>query len=200
MEEAARLLAEAGWTRGKDGLLHKDGQPFEFTILVNQGNDQRIKIAVIIQSHLKKLGITAKIRTVEWTVFLNDFISKGFFDTMILGWSTTLDPDPHSVWHSDNAVPGGLNFIGYKNAEVDALIEEGRSSFDLGVRKRCYDRVQEILHDEQPYAFLYVPYALPAVHKRFHGLEPVPVMGVDHNLPEWWVPENEQIYRNLLKP
>lgn len=200
MDEAARLLAEAGWSRGKDGLLAKDGQRFEFTILVNQGNEQRTKIAVIIQSQLKKLGITAKIRAVEWSAFLSEFVYKGFFDALILGWSTTLDPDLHSVWHSDNAFPGGLNFVGYKNDEVDALIEEGRSTFDQNVQKRCYDRVQEILHEEQPYAFLYVPYSLPAVHKRFRGLEPVPIMGVGHNLPEWWVPAPEQIYRNLFKP
>lgn len=200
MEEAARLLAEAGWSRDQSGLLTKGGQRFEFTILVNQGNEQRTKIAVIVQSQLKRLGITAKIRAVEWSAFLNEFVNKGFFDALILGWSTTLDPDLHSVWHSDNAFPGGLNFIGYKNDEVDALIEKGRSTFDKDERKRCYDRIQEILHDEQPYAFLYVPYALPAVHKRFRGLEPVPVMGLDHNLPEWWVPANEQLYRNLLKP
>lgn len=200
MEAAARLLAEAGWLPGKGGMLHKDGIPFEFTILVNQGNEQRTKIAVIVQSQLKRLGISAKIRAVEWSAFLSEFVNKGFFDAIVLGWSTTLDPDLHSVWHSSNAFPGGLNFIGYKNEEVDALIEEGRSTFDQAVRKRCYDRIQEILHAEQPYAFLYVPYALPAVHKRFRGLEPVPVMGVDHNLPEWWVPAEEQLYRNLLNP
>ena len=200
MDEAARLLAEAGWIKDKNGLLTKGGQRFEFTILVNQGNEQRTKIAVIVQSQLKKLGITAKVRTVEWAAFVNEFLNKGFFDALILGWSTTLDPDLHSVWHSDNAFDGGLNFVRYKNEEVDALIEEGRSTFDQEIQKRCYDRIQEILHEEQPYAFLYVPYALPAVHKRFRGLEAVPIMGVDHNLPEWWVPENEQIYRNLLKP
>lgn len=200
LQAAERLLAEAGWARGPDGLLRKDGRRFEFTILVNQGNEQRTKIAVIIQSQLKRLGITAKVRAVEWSAFLNEFVYKGYFDALILGWSTTLDPDLHSVWHSENSFAGGLNFIAYKNAEVDALIEEGRSTFDQDLRKRCYDRIQEILHEEQPYAFLYVPYALPAVHKRFRGLAPAPVLGVDYNLPEWWVPTDEQIYRNLLLP
>lgn len=200
MAEAERLLADAGWTRDRKGFLVKDGHRFEFTILVSQGSDQRTKMAVIIQSQLKKLGITAKIRSVEWTAFLGEFVEKGFFDAVLLGWTVPQDPDLYNVWHSDNAVPGGLNFIGYKNAEADALIMEGQRTFDRAVRKRCYDRVQEILHEEQPYAFFYVPYSIQAVHKRFYGLDPVPVMGIDHNLPEWWVPSNEQIYRNLLIP
>ncbi len=200
LEKASALLSQCGWRKGADGLLTKDGQPFEFTILVNQGNEQRAKIAVIIQSQLKKLGITANIRAVEWAAFLNDFLNKGFFDALILGWSSTLDPDLHSVWHSSNSFAGGLNFIGYSNAEVDELIEEGRSTFNDDVRKKCYDRIQEILHDEQPYSFFYVPYSFSAISKRFKGLEPVPVMGIEHNLPEWWVPANQQLYRNLLQP
>lgn len=200
LDKAAALLKDAGWAYGPDGVLVKDGQRFEFTILVNQGNEQRSKIAIIIQSQLKKIGIIANIRAVEWTVFLNEFVNKGFFDAIILGWSSALDPDLHSVWHSSNSFEGGLNFVRFENAEVDELIEEGRSTFDQDIRKRCYDRIQEILHDEQPYSFLYVPYALSAVSKRFKGLDPVPIMGVEHNLPAWWVPLEQQLYRNLLQP
>ncbi|MDR2050176.1 MAG: peptide-binding protein [Deltaproteobacteria bacterium] len=199
-EAASALLAECGWRKGPDGLLTRDGRPFEFTILVNQGNEQRTKIAVIIQSHLKRLGVVAHIRTVEWAAFLNDFVNKGYFDALILGWSTTLDPDLHSVWHSSNSFEGGLNFVGFSNVEVDELIEAGRSTFDEEARKKYYGRIQEILHEEQPYMFLYAPYAFSAVHRRFQGLDPVPVLGVEHNLPEWWVPEERQLYRNLLKP
>ncbi|MDR2503559.1 MAG: peptide-binding protein [Deltaproteobacteria bacterium] len=199
-EAAAAILAENGWKKGRDGVLVKDGRRFEFTLLVNQGNEQRSKAAVIIQSHLKKLGIVVRIRTVEWAAFLNDFVHKRYFDALLLGWSTTLDPDLHSVWHSSNDFEGGLNFIGFSNAEADALIETGRGSFDLTLRKKCYDRIQEILHEEQPYLFLYVPYSFAAVHRRFRGLDPAPIMGVEYNLPEWWTPPQQQLYRNLLEP
>lgn len=197
---AAALLAACGWVKGRDGVLTRAGQRFEFTILVNQGNEQRVKAAVIIQNQLKKLGVIAHIRAVEWAAFLNDFVHKRHFDALILGWSTTLDPDLHSVWHSSNDFEGGLNFVGFRNAEADALIEAGRSTFDRAERKRCYDRVQEILHEEQPYMFLYAPYVFSAVQRRFQGLEPVPVLGVDHNLPEWWTPYDRQLYRELLQP
>ncbi|MDP3427305.1 MAG: peptide-binding protein, partial [Humidesulfovibrio sp.] len=73
---AKRLLAEAGWTRRTpDGpLADKDGLPFAFTILTNQGNSQRIKTAIIVQSRLAALGIKVEIRTVEWAAFVKEFV------------------------------------------------------------------------------------------------------------------------------
>ncbi len=199
---ARALLAECGWTRaGKDGILINDkGARFSFTILTNQGNEQRIKAATVIQSDLREIGVEANIRTVEWAVFIKEFVDKGFFDAVILGWSITQDPDPYDVWHSERAgVPGGLNFINYKNAEVDRLIDEARSTLDQDKRKVLYDRFQEILHDEQPYCFLYVPYSLPAVQRRFRGIEPAPA-GITYNFIRWWVPKTEQLYRAQLQP
>lgn len=73
----AGCWTEAGWKKNKDGLLERDGKPFLFTILVNQGNDSRIKAAIIIQSQLKALGITVHIRTVEWAAFIKEFVNKG---------------------------------------------------------------------------------------------------------------------------
>ena len=193
VDEARRLLDEAGWKKNKDGLLERDGKPFLFTILVNQGNDSRIKAAIIIQSQLKALGITVHIRTVEWAAFIKEFVNKGHFDAIILAWTITLDPDIYDVWHSSRAKPGGLNFTGYRNAEVDELLVEARSMTDQDRRKELYDRVQEILDAEQPYCFLYVPYALPIVQARFQGIKPA-LNGIMYNFDRWWVPKDLQRY------
>ena len=193
VDEARRLLDEAGWKKDKDGLLERDGKPFLFTILVNQGNDSRIKAAIIIQSQLKALGIAVHIRTVEWAAFIKEFVNKGHFDAIILAWTITLDPDIYDVWHSSRAKPGGLNFTGYRNAEVDELLVEARSMTDQDRRKELYDRVQEILDAEQPYCFLYVPYALPIVQARFQGIKPA-LNGIMYNFDRWWVPKDLQRY------
>ena len=194
---ALALLAEAGWKPGRKGLLEKDGRPFSFTLLVNQGNTERIKAATILQSQLKPLGIEVKVRVLEWTAFINEFVMKGYFDAVILGWNITMDPDIFDVWHSSRI--GGLNFINYANPEVDDLLEQARSTFNREIRKKCYDRIQEILHEEQPYCFLYVPYSFTAMAKRFKGIEEAPA-GIEHNLIRWWVPETDQLYRNFLQP
>ncbi len=190
---ARALLAAAGWRPNAAGLLEKDGRPFAFTILTNQGNEIRVRTAEIIQRRLSEIGINVKIRTVEWAAFLKEFIDKGRFEAVILGWNTGLDPDQHDIWHSSKTRTGELNFIHYKNPEVDALLEEGRHTFDREKRRKAYFRFQEVLAEDQPYTFLFVPDALPAISKRFRGIKPAPA-GIDYNFHKWYVPKGEQKY------
>ena len=188
---AAALLKEAGFVPGKDGILIKDGKPFSFTIMTNQGNDQRLKCALIIQRRLKKVGIEVKIRVMEWASFITNFIDKGKFDAVLLGWSISPDPDQYDIWHSSKTAPKELNFVHFQDPEVDRLLVEGRGTFDIEKRRDCYYKIQDILAREQPYTFLYVPDALEAVSSRFQGIEPAP-SGIMHNLIKWYVPKQEQ--------
>ncbi len=190
---AQKLLSEAGWEIGSNGFLEKDGKVLRFTILTNQGNQQRLLTAQIIQQRLKKVGIDVRIRVVEWAAFLKEFIDKGNFEVVLLAWLTSQDPDMYDIWHSSKTKPGELNFIGYNNPEVDRLLEEGRSTFDMEKRKKAYFRIQEILAEEQPYTFLYVPDALPVVSSRIRGIEPAPA-GIGYNLIKWYIPKKEQRY------
>ncbi len=193
-QHAAQLLAQAGWKdKNSAGVLVKDGKSFSFTILTNQGNQQRLLTAQIIQQRLRFVGIDVKIRIVEWATFLKEFVDKGKFEVVMLGWSISQDPDMYDVWHSSKTNAGELNFIGFKNDEVDRLLVEGRSTFDIEKRKKAYFRIQEILADEQPYTFLYVPDALPVVSSRIRGVEPAPA-GIGHNQIKWYVPKAEQVY------
>lgn len=193
-ELARDLLKEAGWTDSNgDGVLDKNGEPLAFTIVTNQGNDLRSKTAEIIQRRLKEVGIKIEIRIVEWATFLKEFIFPGNFDATILGWSGGPEPDQFNIWHSSKTAPRELNFIKYNNPEVDELLERGRRIFDRSERKKIYDRFQEILADEQPYTFLYVGEALPAVARRFRGIEPAPA-GITYNFIKWYVPKSEQKY------
>lgn len=189
---AAALLKEAGFVMGGDGILAKDGKPLSFTIMTNQGNDQRLKCAQIIQRRLKRVGIDVKIRVMEWSSFLANFIDKGRFEAVLLAWTIGQDPDIYDVWHSSKTEPKELNFIHFKNAEVDRLLIEGRGTFDLNKRRECYYKIQDILAREQPYTFLYVPDALPVVSSRIKGVEPAPA-GIMHNLIRWYVPKQEQV-------
>jgi peptide/nickel transport system substrate-binding protein len=193
-EKARELLRAAGWTKtNKDGILEKDGRPFSFELITNQGNETRQKCAEIIQRQLKEVGIDVKIRILEWAAFINDFINKRRFEAIILGWTVPLDPDAFDVWHSSKTAPQELNFISYKNTEVDALLEKASSTFDQKERKKYYDRFQEILAEDQPYTFLYVPDELIIISKRIRGIEPAPI-GLGHNFIKWYVPQDEQKY------
>ncbi|AMK12072.1 peptide-binding protein [Pseudodesulfovibrio indicus] len=190
--KARELLAEAGWTDSDgDGWLDKDGKRFAFSIITNQGNSQRIKTGVILQQRLKEIGIQVSLRTVEWAAFIKEFVDKGRFDAIILGWNILQDPDIYNVWHSSMAVDGGLNFIRYVNPELDELLERGRHMVVQEERKPVYDRVQEILHEDVPYCFLYVPMSLPIVQARIQNIKAAPA-GISYNFEKWWIPRRLQ--------
>ena len=191
-EKAKQLLKEAGWSdTDGDGILDKDGRPFRFTILTNMGNSLRMNTATIIQWRLAKIGIKVDIKALEWSTFVNEFIDKRRFEAVILGWSIGLDPDQYDIWHSSKTKEKEFNFVGYSNPEVDRLLEEGRRTFDIEKRKKAYFRIQEILAEDLPYIFLYVPDATPIVSARFKGIKPSPI-GISYNLPKWYVPESLQ--------
>ncbi|MEW6113991.1 MAG: peptide-binding protein, partial [Thermodesulfobacteriota bacterium] len=186
---AKRLLAEAGWkdTNG-DGILEKDGKPFEFTILTNQGNEVRKNAATIIQSDLKKVGVKVNIQVIEWAAILKNFIDKRRFEAIVLGWGIGLDPNQIDIWNSEKTKEHQLNFMSYDNKEVDWLLEQGVKTYDRAERKKYYDKFQEIIAEDQPYTFLWFGNALPIISARFHGIEPAPA-GIEYNFDRWYVPK-----------
>ena len=193
-ERAKALLAEVGWkdTDG-DGILDRDGTPFGFTIRTNQGNLVRQQTAEIIQRRLRAVGIDVKIHVVEWAAFINTFVKKKDFEAIILGWGLGLDPDQYDIWHSSKTGPDELNHYSYKNARVDALLEAGRRTFAEDKRKAIYGELQDVMAEEQPVVFLYVPEALPVVSGRVRGIQPAPA-GITYNFTKWYVPSTLQRY------
>jgi len=200
-DKAKELLAEAGWTDSNaDGVMDKDGNDLSFTILTNNGNKQRADTATIIQQRLKGVGIEVKVRLVEWSAFIENFINKRNFDAVILGWSLSPEPDQYSIWHSSQTGPRQFNFLTYNNPKVDDALIAATRTFDRAERKKFYDVVQEQIHADVPVVFLYAPYSLPVFHKRFHGIEAAPA-GIGWNSEHWYVPAAEQKYRvNAVAP
>jgi peptide/nickel transport system substrate-binding protein len=191
-QKSLELFEEAGWEL-KDGVLQKDGRPFRFTILTNQGNTPRQLAAQIIKESLAQVGVIADIKVLEWQAMLHDFIDKKRFEAVIMGWSLSRDPDIYDIWDSSKTKEGEFNFISYKNPEVDKLLLEGRRTFDMEKRKKIYWRIHEILAYEQPYTFLYVPDSLIVLHKRFKGVEKAPI-GIMYDFIHWHVPEDKVMW------
>ncbi len=197
--KAKALLAEAGWTDSDgDGILDKevDGARvrLSFEIVSNSGNDDRRNLGLVVVDEFKRAGIDASFRSIDWSILLEKV--KSFdYDAVILGWtnSGTVPPDLFQIWHSSQAVPGGSNHISFANAEVDGLLEAYRVEFDAAKRKQMYDRVQEILYDEQPYTWVYAPKSLSAYDRRFQGVTWYPTGSTQET--EWWVPVASQKYR-----
>jgi peptide/nickel transport system substrate-binding protein len=192
--KAKALLAEAGWKDNGDGVLRdKDGKAFSFTIRTNQGNEERKKVAELIQQRLGTIGVKTEIQVIEWASFIKEFIKKKRFETVVLGWGVGTDPDQYGVWHSSQTGPDQLNQISYANPAVDRLLEEGRASCHQADRIKFYHQFQEILAEDQPLVFLYFRDALPVVSSRVQGVQPA-ASGIFYNFREWYVPKQIQRY------
>ncbi len=156
-EKARELLDEAGWNLGPDGIRVKNGERFAFTLITNNGNAVRSDIATLVQADLKAVGIEVKVEMYEWAVFLKNFITKGEFDAMVLGWALGQGFDQFQIWHSSQTGPEQLNTVGYKNAKVDRLLEAVREEFDRKKIISLCGELQQRIYDDQPYLFLFVP-------------------------------------------
>lgn len=171
LQRARELLTEAGWKdRDGDGILDKDGKPFRFKLITNSGNEIRKDVGVLVQRQLRELGVDVTFETYEWSIFLKNFINARYFDACILGWGLSPDPDDYMIWHSSQ-IEKGFNFISYSNPEADRLWEEGRKEYDVEKRKRIYWRLHELIAEDQPYTFLYMPLGLSALQRRFFLIE-----------------------------
>ncbi len=183
--KALRLFNQAGW-HIENGVLEKDGKPFKFTVLTPQGNQERLSAAEIIQQNLKKIGIKVDIRVMEWTSLISEFIMKKKFQAVLLGFTITPDPyDNAAIFTGSNIVPKGLNFTSFNDPEINALFRKARSTFNLKKQRVYYFKIQKILAVESPYAFLYIPYAMPVVQKGIKGIKPAPA-GIGYDIRKWY--------------
>ncbi|MFO8088593.1 MAG: ABC transporter substrate-binding protein [Desulfatiglandaceae bacterium] len=155
-EGALALLEEAGWRRGPDGWLEKNGNRLQFTLITNSGNDLRKAVLAIAQDSWRRIGIDVNTDLLEWSVFLQERINKTDFDACVLGWSLGIDPDLYQIWHSSQIGPHQLNFVGFKNAEADDLIIKIRREYDHEKQVEYCHELHGIIAREQPYTFLYV--------------------------------------------
>ena len=189
---AREMLAEEGWIdHDGDGWLDKDGRPFEFELKTNLGNQIREDVAVMVQRDLAAVGIKVLPRVIEWTVFIDQTESKNF-DAFILAWQTGFTVNPTDIFHT-RAIDGKYNMGSYSNPQADRLMDEGRRCVDRRSAGEIWRRFQEIIHQDQPYTFLYVPPRINAIHKRFRGVE-MDIRGAMINIEEWWVPEDQRKY------
>ena len=153
---AEALLNAAGWHRGSDGYLQKNGKRFAFTLITNNGNQLRKAILAIAQDAWKKIGIQVETDLLEWSVFIQKRVNELDFDALILGWSMGIDPDLFQIWHSSQTGKFQLNFVGYADPLSDDLILKIRREYDPVRQVQYCHLLHQRIAAAQPYTFLYV--------------------------------------------
>ncbi len=171
---ARRLLAEAGWKEGLDGILRKDGRELAFTVVYPNTSVSFQKMLPVIKEDMKKAGVRMDLLGIEWSVLVQR-LEKKQFEACLLGWTGTLKPDPYQLWHSSQAdQPASSNHIGFVNPKADELIEKIRQCFDPAERTRLYHEFHRLIHDEAPYLFLFSPSSLVVINDAYRNVRLFP--------------------------
>jgi peptide/nickel transport system substrate-binding protein len=186
---ARRILESKGWKDSDgDGILDRDGKPFAFELSSNAGNQQRSDAAVMIQEQLRKVGIQATPRVLEFNTLI-DQANKGRIAAMVLGLSLDTSLDLTGNFHTSQ-IPSptneGSNFARYRNPEVDRLMDEIAATPDILSARPKLDQLQQILYRDQPVTLLWESQRLCPVSKRIHGAKPNALRSF-FNLKDWWV-------------
>ncbi len=189
-EKAGILLADAGWRDSDgDGILDKDGVPFRFTLMFPSANPVYPRIAPILKEDFAKAGIRLELLALEWSVVIEKLELRNF-EAAIMGWTTPIESDPYQLWHSDYAeAERSSNFIAFSDPRADALIQQIRTTFDQEQRLQAYRKFHQLIHEEQPYLFLFSPYSLSVYSARYRNLKVFP-LGVAEQI--LWTPKTEQ--------
>lgn len=165
-EGAQAIFKQYGWVINEKGWLEKDGKIFEFNLITNNGNPIRKNLLTIAQNAWKKIGIKVNTQIFEWAVFLSDFVNTGDFDAVVLGWSMNLNPDLYQIWHSSQAGPQQLNFVGYESQRADELIVRIRQEYNRDRQRELAHELHRLIHEDQPYTFLYGPLSTRVLDKK----------------------------------
>ncbi|HKV61373.1 MAG TPA: ABC transporter substrate-binding protein [Candidatus Acidoferrum sp.] len=168
LDKARVLLKEAGfaWTAGSSGepaLVDSDAKPVEFSILTSSTNADRTKMATLIQDDLKPLGMRVQVVPMEFRSLLDRVMQTREYEACLFGLAN-LDADPTpemNVWLSSGGThvwnPSQAHPATAWEAEIDKLMEQQLSAPTYEQRKKSFDRVQEILAENQPMIFLAGP-------------------------------------------
>jgi peptide/nickel transport system substrate-binding protein len=192
LERAGQLLEQAGWrdTDG-DGIRDKDGIPFRFNFSYSTGRIFYEQFAKLFKDTAAQVGIDVIADPYEWSVFV-ERLQNHQFEALAIGFGGTIESDPYQNLHSSQITGRGDNFVSFRNAEADIIIDEARRTIDEDKRYALYHKLHRLLHEEQPYTFLFTRPERGFLDKRFENV-------IIHKLGvwpyEWYVPKEKQMYK-----
>ena len=172
LEQAKKLLDEAGWTdTDGDGIRDKviDGKKvqFEFSLNYMTTTIEWKDMAQMMAESFWKAGIKANLNPLDFAVHY-DNARNHKFDMMLASWAGSSIPEDFTqIWHTSSWASRGSNWPGFGNAESDALIDSIKYTINPEERNPMVEKLQAIIYEEQPYIFLFAGMRRNVIHKRF---------------------------------
>ena len=154
--KAKKILDDAGWKPGPDGVRAKNGVRLAFTNSTTAGNHLREQVQQLLQQDFQQIGIAMTIKNLPPAVMWGEYWIKSQFETAIVGINFMVGPDPDaSNYFSSSEIAaktgGGQNTMQYANPEVDRLLAEGASELDRAKRIPIYQKLQQVMRDDLPF-------------------------------------------------
>ncbi|HTI87629.1 MAG TPA: peptide ABC transporter substrate-binding protein [Alphaproteobacteria bacterium] len=154
---AGRLLDEAGWRMGPDGIRVNDkGARLALDLMTTAGNRSRELVEQVLQAQWKAAGIETRIRNQPARVLFGDTLVKRKFQGLAMfAWMSAPENVPRSILHSEE-IPSssngfaGENFVGFHDPKVDALLDKIEITIDPDTRKALWFELQRIYADQLP--------------------------------------------------
>jgi len=192
-EKAMELLNEAGFTRGADGIMEKDGEKLSFTLKVpiEKESEAVKRVVLAFKNYLGKIGVDIQAEFKEWLSWKEDVFRTHDFDVIFASWVFDDSADITSLFHSSEIGPWMNNFGAYANPEVDSFIVESKLTLDHEKRRTIYRKLHSILADECPYTFLWTLTNYAAYHKRLRHVAIHPYKFFSF-ADGWYIPEQDQ--------
>lgn len=189
LEAARALLAEAGWEdRDGDGLVENEaGESLRFELKTNQGNQVRADIASKVQADLRRVGVAAEPRILEWGALLDQINTptRRDFDAVVIGWVTEFRVDDTDLFHCDK-LDDPFQWVGYCDPETDRLLEQMPMIVDRDQALPIWSQYQRKIAADQPYTFLYFQERLEGAHQRLRNVDP-DARGDWVGVTDWWI-------------
>lgn len=179
--QALQLLKQNGFNLSAGKLYDRAGHEVEFSIVTNAGNRAREAIATMIQQDLAAIGIKVNVVTLDFPSLIQRISESFNYEAALLGMvNVGLDPNAQmNVWLSSSEEhqwnPKEKTPATSWETEIDRLMRAQASTMDDNVRKKDFDRVQEIVADQAPFIYLVNKDALTAVSHSVVGAHPVPL-------------------------
>ena len=166
-DKAGKLLDEAGWKTGSDGIREKDGKKLTVRYLTSKDTDETIPIAT---ENYKAIGIDFQPEVLDGDTIVERWTQGGDWD-LIGGFRTNGLSDPNDAISEFVSHDKSINLTGYHNEEADKLAKEGLSTQDKTKRKAIYAELYKVLNNDPPTIPLSYRQSIAAWNTRVKGVE-----------------------------
>ncbi len=178
-EKAKKLLDEAGWKIGSDGIREKDGQKLKLSYFGPSSAKDSDLLIPIAKENYKEIGVEFNPEFMDFNTMLSK-VNKGDYDLASVSTPITSDPS-----ETAGEYLSGVNekSLGYKNAKVDELIQKGIETVDIEKRKPIYKELYKELSDDPPVILLNYRRTITGYNGNIKGIDPEKYNSISANLP-----------------